>query len=258
LPWHWSYGDEMAAVRAPFRGRTRERHQLDRLLDGVRGGRSAVLVIRGEPGIGKTALLHYCLRQAAGCRIARITGVESELEMPFAALHQLCRPMFSDLSTLPEPQANALRVAFGFSAGSTPDRFVVGLAVLTLIAEAAAKRPLVCVVDDAQWLDEPTAQVLGFVARRLLAEPILMLFAVREAGDSHLFPGLPELTLDGLTGEDARVLLSATVPGHLDDRVRDRIIAETRGNPLGLLELPRGMNASELAVAGHEVVDGGG
>ena len=237
----------MAAVRAPFRGRTRERHQLDRLLDGVRGGDSAVLVIRGEPGIGKTALLHYCLRQAAGYRTARITGVESELELPFAALHQLCRPMLSDLSMLPEPQANALRVAFGFSAGSTPDRFVVGLAVLTLLTEAAASRPLVCVVDDAQWLDEPTAQVLGFVARRLLAEPILMLFAVREAGDSHLFPGLPELTLEGLTGEDARVLLSATVPGHLDDRVRDRIIAETRGNPLGLLELPRGMNASELA-----------
>ena len=124
----------MAAAGAPFRGRTRERHQLDRLLDGVRGGRSAVLVIRGEPGIGKTALLHYCLRQAAGFRTARITGVESELELPFAALHQLCRPMLSNLSTLPEPQANALRVAFRLPAGSTPDRFVVGLAVLPLWA----------------------------------------------------------------------------------------------------------------------------
>jgi DNA-binding CsgD family transcriptional regulator/tetratricopeptide (TPR) repeat protein len=220
---------------------------LDRLLDSVRGGGSAVLVIRGEPGIGKTALLHYCLRQAAGCQTARVTGVESELELPFAALHQLCRPTLSDLSTLPEPQANALRVAFGFSVGSTPERLVVGLAVLTLLAERAVERPLVCVVDDAQWLDEPTAQVLGFVARRLLAEPILMLFAVREGGDSHLFAGLPELTLEGLADEDAHALLSAAVPGHLDDRVRDRIIAETRGNPLGLLELPRGMSASELA-----------
>src|ERR1700704_1595794 len=176
----------MAPARAPFRGRTRERHQLDRLLDGVRGGGSAALVIRGEPGIGKTALMHYCLRQASGFRTARITGVESELELPFAALHQLCRPMLNDLATLPEPQANALRVAFGFSAGSTPDRFVVGLAVLTLLSEAALERPLLCVVDDAQWLDDPPPRVLGFVPPPLLAEPILMLLAVRETGDSHL------------------------------------------------------------------------
>jgi DNA-binding CsgD family transcriptional regulator len=237
----------MAAARAPFRGRTSERHQLDRLLDDVRGGAGAVLVIRGEAGIGKTALVHYCLRQAAGCRTARVTGVESELELPFAGLHQLCRPILDDLSALPNPQANALRVAFGLATGATPDRFVVGLAVLTLLSEVAADRPLVCVVDDAQWLDEATAQVLGFVARRLLAESILLLFAVRETGNDYLLPGLPELTLDGLTEEDARALLSAAVPGHLDDRVRDRIIAETRGNPLGLLELPRGMSSSELA-----------
>ena len=237
----------MAGVRAPFRGRTRERRQLDRLLDGVRRSSGAVLVIRGEAGIGKTALVHYCLRQAAGCRTARITGVESEFELPFAALHQLCRPMLDNLSALPEPQANALRVAFGLSTGSTPDRFAVGLAVLTLLSEVATERPLVCVVDDAQWLDEPTAQVLGFVGRRLLAESILLLFAVRETGDDHLFPGLQELSLDGLTDQDARELLTFTVPGHLDDRVRDRIIAETHGNPLGLLELPRGMSASELA-----------
>jgi DNA-binding CsgD family transcriptional regulator len=232
----------MVAARAPFRGRVRERHQLDRLLDGVRGGASAALVIRGEPGIGKTALLHYALRQASGCRTLQITGIETELELPFAALHQLCGPMLDDLSTLAAPQANAVRVAFGLSAGATPDRFAVGLAVLHLLAEAAAERPLVCVVDDAQWLDAPTAQVLGFVARRLLAEPVLMLFAVRETDDSHLFPRLPELT-----DEDARLLLTGAVPGHLDEQVRDRIIAETGGNPLGLLELPRAMTASELA-----------
>jgi DNA-binding CsgD family transcriptional regulator/tetratricopeptide (TPR) repeat protein len=237
----------MTPGQARFRGRRRERHQLDRLLDGVRDGNSAVLVIRGEPGIGKTALLHHWLGQTAGFRTARVTGVQSELELPFAALHQLCQPMLSDLSRLPEPQARALRVAFGVAAGGTPERLVVGLAVLTLLAEAAAERPLVCVVDDAQWLDEPTAQVLGFVSRRLLAEPILMLFAVRESGNTHLFTGLPELTLEGLDSEDAHALLSAAVPGHLDGRVRDRIVAETGGNPLGLLELPRSMTASELA-----------
>jgi DNA-binding CsgD family transcriptional regulator len=228
-------------------GRVKERRHLDRLLDDVRGGTSAVLVIRGEPGIGKTALAHYCLRQASGCRIVQITGVESELELPFAALHQLCAPMLDDLTVIPEPQSNALRVAFGLSAGATPDRFIVGLAVLNLLAEAASDRPLVCVVDDAQWLDAPSAQVLGFVARRLQAESILLLFAVREAGDGHRFAGLPELTVEGLTDEDARALVTAAVPGHLDERVRDRIIAETRGNPLGLLELPRSMTAGELA-----------
>jgi len=237
----------MAASPAPFRGRIRERRRLERLLDVARGGDSAVLVVRGDPGIGKTALLHHCLRQAAGCQTARITGVESEINLPFAALHHLCGPMLDDLAALPEPQAHALRVAFGLSSGSTPDRFVVGLAVLTLLADAAAERPLLCVVDDAQWLDEPTAQVLGFVARRLLAEPILMLLAVRESGDNHLFSGLPELSLGGLTDEDAHALLEVAVPGHLDERVRDRIVAETGGNPLGLLELPRGMSASELA-----------
>ena len=219
---------------------------LDGMLDRVRDGRSAVLVIRGEAGIGKTALMQYCARQASGCRLAQIAGVESELEMPFAVLHQLCAPMLDDLDALPKPQQQALRVAFGLEDGSAPDRFVVGLAVLGLLAEVGAKRPLVCLVDDAQWLDEPSRQVLGFVGRRLLAEAVLLLLAVRETGDNQLL-SLPTLTLDGLTEEDARALLMAAVAGHLDDQVCDRIVAETRGNPLGLLELPRGMSPGELA-----------
>ena len=206
-----------------------------------------MLVIRGEAGIGKTALMRYCARQAAGCRLVQIDGVEFEMEMPLAALYQLCTPMLSCLAALPEPQQRALRVAFGLAPEPAPDRFVLGLAVLSLLAEYAAARPLVCLVDDAQWLDEASSQVLGFVGRRLLAEPVGMLFAVREAADERLFPGLPALTVEGLSDEDARVLLTAAVPGHLDKRVCDRIVAETGGNPLGLLELARGMTEAELA-----------
>ena len=206
-----------------------------------------MLVIRGEAGIGKTALMRYCARQASGCRLVQIDGVESEMGLPLAALHQLCTPMLSSLAALPEPQQRALRVAFGLAAGPTPDRFVLGLAVLSLLAENAAARPLVCLVDDAQWLDEASSQVLGFVGRRLLAEPVGLLFAVREAAGERLFPGLPALTVEGLTDEDARVLLTAAVPGQLDKRVRDRIVAETGGNPLGLLELAREMSEAELA-----------
>jgi DNA-binding CsgD family transcriptional regulator/tetratricopeptide (TPR) repeat protein len=217
------------------------------MLDRVREGESAVLVMRGEAGIGKTALLRYCARQASSCRVAQIAGVASELEMPFAALHQLCAPMLADLPALPEPQQQALRVAFGLSTGNPPDLFMVGLAALGLLAEAAAKRPLACLVDDAQWLDEPSRRVLAFVGRRLLAEAILLLLAVREAGDERLFPALPTLPLGGLTDEDAQALLVAAVPGHLDDQVRDRIVAETGGNPLALLELARGLSKAELA-----------
>jgi DNA-binding CsgD family transcriptional regulator len=238
----------MAARRTPaFRGRARERQALDGLLDRVRGGESAVLVIRGEAGIGKTALMHYCARQASGCQLAQIHGVESEMELPLAALHQLCTPMLSCLDALPEPQQRALRVAFGLAAEPAPDRFVLGLAVLSLLAENAAARPLVCLIDDAQWLDEASSQVLGFVGRRLLAEPVVLLLAVREAAGERPFPGLPALTLEGLTDEDARSLLTAAVPGHLDQRVGDRIVAETGGNPLGLLELAAGMSEAELA-----------
>ncbi len=206
-----------------------------------------MLVIRGEAGIGKTALMRYCARQAAGCRLVQIDGVEFEMELPLAALHQLCTPMLSCLDVLPEPQQRALRAAFGLAAGPAPDRFVLGLAVLSLMAENAAARPLVCLVEDAQWLDEASSQVLGFVGRRLLAEPVGLLFTVREAAGERLFPGLPALTVEGLTGEDARSLLTAAVPGHLDKRVCDRIVAETGGNPLGLLELARGMSEAELA-----------
>jgi DNA-binding CsgD family transcriptional regulator len=236
------------ATRAPvLRGRTGECAQLDRALDAVRGGASAVLVIRGEAGIGKSALLGYCAGQAVNCRVAQISGVESELELTFAALHQLCAPMLHALPLLPEPQERALQVAFGLASGTVSDRFVVGLAVLGLLAEVATKEPLVCLIDDAQWLDEGSSQVLGFVGRRLLAESVLLVFAARETRDARLFPDLPDMTIEGLGDADARDLLAATVAGPLDQQVRDRIVAETGGNPLALLELPKGMTRAELA-----------
>jgi DNA-binding CsgD family transcriptional regulator len=230
-----------------FRGRAGEREVLDRLLQNVRGGQSAVLVIRGEAGIGKTALLQYCAREASAFRVARIGGVESEMELPFAGLHQLCAPMLERLGALPEPQQVALRVALGLSSGDAPDRFLVALAALTLLAEMAAERPLLCVVDDAQWLDGASAQVLGFVARRLLAESVALVFAVRDPAEQRELVGLPELRLEGLGDEDARALLATVIPGRIDERVRDRIVAETRGNPLALLELPRGLSTAQLA-----------
>jgi DNA-binding CsgD family transcriptional regulator/tetratricopeptide (TPR) repeat protein len=246
----------MGGQRMPaFRGRTSERHVLDQLLETVRGGESAALVIRGEAGVGKTALLRHCVRQAAGFRVLQIAGVESEMELPFAGLHQLCTPMLAQLGGLPEPQQHALRVAFGFSSGAAPDRFLVALAALSLLAEAAADRPLLCLVDDAQWLDGTSGQILGFVARRLLAESVLIVFAVREPDVERQFMGLPQLPLRGLPDQDARALLATVVPGRLDDHVRDRIVAETRGNPLALLELPRGMTAAELA-GGFALPDG--
>jgi DNA-binding CsgD family transcriptional regulator len=230
-----------------LRGRADEREVLDRLLDNVRGGQSAVLVIRGEAGVGKTALLQYCAREASGFRVVRIAGVESELELPFAGLHQLCAPMLERLGALPEPQQIALRVALGRSSGDAPDRFLVALAELTLLAEVAAERPLLCVVDDAQWLDGPSAQVVGFVARRLLAESVALVFAVRDPAQQRELVGLPELHLEGLRDADARALLATVIPGRIDERVRDRIVAETRGNPLALLELPRGLSTALLA-----------
>src|SRR6476659_3955874 len=194
----------MPVPRTPaFRGRARERQALDGLLDRVRGGESAVLVIRGEAGIGKTALMRYCARQASGCRLAQIDGVESEMELPLAALHQLCTPMLSSLDALPKPQQRALRVAFGLAGEPAPDRFVLGLAVLSLLAENAAERPLICLVDDAQWLDEASSQVLGFVGRRLRAESVVLLLAVRATADQQMFPGIPVLTLEGLPDDDA-------------------------------------------------------
>ncbi|WP_433169646.1 ATP-binding protein [Kribbella sp. CA-247076] len=238
----------MPASKTPaFAGRVRERRALDELLARVRGGASGVLVVRGEAGIGKTMLMGYLASEAADCRLARIDGVESEMELPLAALHQLCTPLLGSVDRLPKPQQRALRVAFGMSAEPASDRFVLGLAVLSLLAESADGRPLMCLVDDAQWLDEASAQVLGFVGRRLHAEPIGLVFAVREKGGEKLFGDLPTLTLEGLSDEDAQALLAASVPGSVDERVRSRIVAETGGNPLGLLDLARSMTEAELA-----------
>jgi AAA ATPase domain len=227
-------------------GRAGEREVLDRLLDRVRGGQSAVLVVRGEAGMGKTALLRDCASRAVGFRVARIAGVESEMELPFAGLHQLCAPVLDRLEALPEPQQEALSVALGLASGAAPDRFLVALAALSLLAEVAAERPLLCVVDDAQWLDAASAQVLGFVSRRLLAESVAIVFAVREPVGSRELSGLPELTLAGLPEDDARALLATVFPGRLDEGVRDRLVAETRGNPLAILELPREFTATQL------------
>ena len=201
--------------------------------------------MRGEPGIGKTALLEYATASATDLRVLRAAGVESEMELPFAGLHQLCAPLLGRLDRLPGPQRVALATAFGLGEGAVPDRLFVGLAVLSLLADAAGERPLVCVIDDAQWLDHASAQALGLVARRLLAESVLMLFAAREPGEG--LRGLPELVIDGLPGSDARKLLRSVVPGGLDAAVGDRILAEARGNPLALLELPRGLTPAQLA-----------
>ncbi len=228
-------------------GRTSEREVLDRLLATVREGESAVLVIRGEAGIGKTALLRYAARRASGFRVARITGVAAEMELPFAGIHQLSAPLLDQLDALPQPQQKALNVALGLASGDVPDRFLVGLAVLGLLSAAAEERPLLCLVEDAQWLDDASGLILGFIARRLLAESVAMVVAVREPNTGHDFDGLPDLLLHGLAEDDARTLLGKAVPGRLDDRVRDRIVAETRGNPLALVELPRSMSAAELA-----------
>src|SRR5215470_824227 len=226
-------------------GRRGECEVLDRLVGAVRARGSRALVVRGEPGAGKTALLEYVAGRAAGCRVARAAGVQSEMELAFSGLHQLVTPMLDRLERLPGPQREALATAFGISAGPAPDRFLVGLAVLGLLSEVAGERPLVCLVDDAQWLDRASAQVLAFVARRLGAESVALVFAARVLGGD--LAGLPELMVEGLGDEDARALLGSALTGPLDERVRDQFIAETRGNPLALLELPRGLTPEQLA-----------
>ncbi|MEV4173319.1 AAA family ATPase [Nonomuraea sp. NPDC049709] len=233
--------------RLRLRGRRVECEALDQLVATVQAGRSAVMVVRGEAGIGKTALLDHVRGSASGCRIARAAGVESEMELAFGGLHQLCAPFLDHLAHLPGPQRDALQTAFGLSSGHPPDRFLVGLAVLTLLADVAGKEPLVCLIDDAQWLDLVSAQTLAFVARRLLAEPIGLVLAVREPGLRPELAGLPQLAVGRLTDNDARALLDSVTPGRLDERVRDRILAEAQGNPLALLELPRGLTPAELA-----------
>jgi DNA-binding CsgD family transcriptional regulator len=226
-------------------GRLSERDVLDRFVAAVRAGEGRALVVRGEPGVGKTALLDYLAGRASGCRIARAVGVQSEMELAFAGLHRLCAPMLDHAKALPAPQREALRTAFGLSAGPVPDRFLVGLAVLGLLSEAAGERPLICVLDDMQWLDHASAQALGFAARRLAADPVGLVFAARVPGED--LAGLPELAVAGLAERDARALLDSVLTGPLDARVRDRIIADTNGNPLALLELPRGLTPAQLA-----------
>ena len=229
---------------AGLTGRLSERRVLDRFVAGVRAGEGRALVVRGEPGVGKTVLLDYLAGQASGCLVARAAGVQSEMELAFAGLHQLCAPMLDHAESVPGPQREALRTAFGLAAGPVPDRFLVGLAVLGLLSETARERPLVCVVDDQQWLDRASAQALGFAARRLAADPVGLVFAARVPGQD--VAGLPELVVEGLAEDDARELLESVLTGPLDARVRDRVIAETRGNPLALLELPRGLTPAQL------------
>src|SRR3954468_21343605 len=245
-------GTEMSGAPSPVQspggqlvGRQREREVLGRLLNAARGGDGGGLVVYGEPGVGKTALLEWTVEEARRFRVLRAVGIEGEMELPFAALQQLCSPILEFTERLPMPQGDALAVAFGLSAGAPPSPFLVGLAVLGLLSEAAEERPLLCVVDDAQWLDRASALALAFVARRLRAEPVGIVFAAREPGDE--LQHVPELSVHGLHSDDAGALLDSAVRFMLDGQVRDRIIAETRGNPLALLDLPRVLTARQLA-----------
>ena len=232
--------------RVTLRGRGAECALLEGMVDAVRAGGSRALVVRGEAGVGKSALLEHLVDAASDLRVVRAVGAESEMELAFAAVHQLCAPMLDRLDGLPTPQREALRIVFGLSGGvAAPDRFLVGLAVSSLLSEVAEESQLVCVVDDAQWLDRASARTLGFVARRLWAGPVGMVFASREACEE--LRGLQALELGGLRDGDAHALLSSTTQLFLDKRVCDRIVAETRGNPLALLELPRGLTQAQLA-----------
>ena len=228
-----------------LRGRRGEREVLDGLIEALRSGESRALVVRGEPGVGKTALLDYVVQQASDCLVVRAAGVPSEMELAFAGVHQLLAPLLDRLERLPGPQRDALLAAFGISAGLAPDRFFVGLAVLSVLSDAAEERPLLCVVDDEQWLDRASAQVLAFVARRLQAEAVGLVFAARAPSDD--LDGVPELVVEGLRDDDARALLDSALTGPLDARVREQIVGEARGNPLALLELTRGLTPAELA-----------
>jgi DNA-binding CsgD family transcriptional regulator len=226
-------------------GRQLEREVLGRLLGAAADGDGGVVVVHGDPGVGKTALLEWTVEEARQLRVLRTVGVEGEMELPFAALQQLCSPILDRVERLPDPQRDALGVAFGLSAGQAPNPFLVGLAALGLMSDASQERPLLCVIDDAQWLDRASARALAFVARRLLAEKIAFVFATRALGDA--LAGLPELRVEPLGRRDSQTLLESVLPAPLDERVLDRIVVETRGNPLALLELPRGLTPTQLA-----------
>src|SRR5580692_8497710 len=203
-----------SVMREPAAGltdRLRERGVLDRFVASVRAGAGRALVVRGEPGVGKTILLDYLAGRASGCLVVRAVGAQSEMELAFAGLHQLCAPMLDHAESLPVPQREALRTAFGLSDGPVPDRFLVGLAVLGLLSETAGERPLICVVDDAQWLDRASAQALGFAARRLAADPVGLVFAARVPGED--MTGLPDLVVEGLAEDDAQELLKSVLTG---------------------------------------------
>ncbi|MEV6492873.1 LuxR family transcriptional regulator [Actinoplanes sp. NPDC051633] len=242
------------ATSPALRGRRDECDVLDRLLGSVRASQSQVLVVRGEAGVGKSALLDHLVHSATDCRVARASGHEYETELAYAGLHQLCAPFLHLRERLPGPQRDAVAAAFGLSAAPAPDRFVVGLGVLGLLSAIAERQPLLWVIDDAQWLDRASALTLAFVARRVLAEPVGLVFAVREPSDTPELARLPELVVRGLGDGDARALLDSALAGRLDELVEDRIVAEARGNPLALLELPRGLTPADMA-GGFGVLD---
>jgi DNA-binding CsgD family transcriptional regulator len=242
--WH-AVGMVSRAQARRLVGRQRERAVLDRLLDTVRGGHGAVLVVHGDPGVGKTALIEYAVESGEDFRVVRAAGVEGEMELDYAALQQLCSPLLELIERLPDPQRDALGVAFGLSTGQAPSPFLVGLAVLGLLSEAAEQQPLLCVVDDAQWLDGASARALAFVARRLLAEKSALAFAARDVGSG--LTRFPQLRVEPLGRRDARALLESVLAARLDESVLERIIVETGGNPLALLELPRGLTPAQLA-----------
>jgi len=224
---------------AELLGRRGECEALDRLVADVLAGSSRVLVLRGEAGVGKSALLAYLSGRTVGWQVASAVGVESEMDLAYSGLHQLCAPLLDHLDELPVPQRNALATVFGLSTGPAPDRFLVGLATLTLVAQAAEQQPLACIVDDAQWLDGASAQLLAFVARRLLAERVALVCAARTGTGDGVLAGLPALEIRGLSDGDARPLLLGHVHGPIDAAVTDQIVAESRGNPLALLEFSR-------------------
>jgi hypothetical protein len=231
-------------------GRSREMSELADVVAAVRAGESRLLVLRGAAGTGKSALLDWAAGQADGMQVTRVTGVESEMDLGYAGLHQVVAPFFGELERLPGPQRSGLSAAFGMASGSAPDRFLVGLAALTLITESAVKRPVLCVVDDAQWLDRVSLEVLGFVARRLQADPVGMIFAVRD-GERQAGPlaGLAQLTVGPLPGDAAMELLAVAARCPVVERVGSQIVAQAAGNALALVEFASELTAAEASGA---------